>query len=132
MPARKILLIEDDADVRNVLCELLIKLNFLVDVAVSGPEALRQLKKRHYDVIISDIHLPGIDGSEVYEQVIVSYPHLAGCFIFTTGKTLDTKVTEHLQRHGNRCVLKSFRISELHQAIQAVLNQPTERLGTLP
>jgi CheY-like chemotaxis protein len=57
-----ILLVEDDEDIRRLLADLLTDEGYRVDEAPDGAEALVKMDQRHYDVILSDYHMPRIDG----------------------------------------------------------------------
>ncbi len=65
----KILLIDDDESLCRVIAHQLRQMDFQVDVALTGEEGLEVFKKNTYDVILSDINLPGISGMEVLQRV---------------------------------------------------------------
>jgi DNA-binding response OmpR family regulator len=64
-----ILLIEDDADLRELAEGLLQKAGFSVDIAVDGPAGFKMGKTGHYDVIVLDLGLPGLDGLSLLKQL---------------------------------------------------------------
>jgi CheY-like chemotaxis protein len=68
----KILLIDDDQEVRAILKEHLINLGGLVAEVDSGKKAFEQIKKHDFDVVISDLRLPNVSGKE-YMDLIRSY-----------------------------------------------------------
>ena len=74
----RILVVEDNEISRKVLCFMLEKIGASPDVAVDGREALAKLKELRYNVIITDLHMPYLDGFSLTEQVRL-------------GKTLNTK-----------------------------------------
>jgi CheY-like chemotaxis protein len=63
------LIVEDDAVARDLLSQLLESLDFDVDLAVDGAEALARLHRRDYEVILLDIVLPKVSGIEVMESL---------------------------------------------------------------
>ena len=64
-----ILLVDDNANTRSVMYDILTDKDFNVVTAGSGEEALDKVKKIRPDVILLDTRLPGIDGNEVYRQI---------------------------------------------------------------
>ncbi len=66
---RKILIVEDDVSIHNVIKELLSKENYTTCSAYSGTEALMLLEKEKYDLILLDLMLPAVNGEEIIKHV---------------------------------------------------------------
>ena len=66
---KKILIVEDDISIHNMIEELLKKENYIISNAYSGTEALMMLEKENYDLILLDLMLPGANGEEIIEEV---------------------------------------------------------------
>ncbi len=66
---KKILIVEDDISIHNMIEELLKKENYIISNAYSGTEALMMLEKENYDLILLDLMLPGAKGEEIIEKV---------------------------------------------------------------
>ena len=66
---KKVLIIEDEADIRNFACRVLELEGYLVLKAESGEEGLRLVKERHVDLMLLDLRLPECDGWMVLEQL---------------------------------------------------------------
>ena len=66
---QKILIVEDDVSIHNVIEELLKKENYTIFTAYSGTEALLLLEKEKYDLILLDLMLPAVSGEEIIEKV---------------------------------------------------------------
>ena len=62
MRKTSILLVEDDADISNMLCDLLTQNEYAVEPAYSGTEAILLMEKNAYDLVLLDLMLPGISG----------------------------------------------------------------------
>lgn len=75
MPAR-VLVVEDEPDIRNLLSLHLTREAFEVRTAGTGTEALREVKTRHPDFVILDLMLPELDGLEVCRRLRQD-PHTA-------------------------------------------------------
>ena len=67
--AVNILLVDDDHSLRNMLSFVLGKEGYQVDEAVSGMDALKKLKTRKYDLVISDIRMPGLNGIDLLKKI---------------------------------------------------------------
>ena len=65
MSGHKILIVEDDKKMREALHQIMRDEGYVVESAKSGEEALRCVKEKNYDMVLSDIKLPGIDGMDV-------------------------------------------------------------------
>lgn len=65
----KILVIDDEKNIRNTLQEILEYEKFEVDLAASGPEGLELFKENKYDIVLCDIKMPEMDGIEVLENI---------------------------------------------------------------
>lgn len=65
----KILIVEDDVSIHNLLEELLMQENYLLSNAYSGTEALMLLEKERFDLILLDLMLPAITGEEIIKRV---------------------------------------------------------------
>ena len=64
-----VLVVEDDADVRQLMSVILEREQLDVDEAVNGQKALQRLDERRYDLVVLDIMLPLLNGFEVYEKI---------------------------------------------------------------
>ena len=73
---RRVLFVEDDPDLLAMSCSVLEMLNQRVDGAASPAEALAMLESSHYDVLITDYELPGMNGVELARRAKAGRPHL--------------------------------------------------------
>ncbi len=68
-PSRKVLVVEDDADVQQFVCGVLRDAGYEVDAAGDGAEALRKIEASRHDLIVLDLMMPNVDGWGVLEQI---------------------------------------------------------------
>ena len=74
MAAKKILVVDDDPLFRDFLKEALDRNEYEVDIAENGQQAIQNLEGADYDLILSDIRMPGMDGIQVLEKAILLQP----------------------------------------------------------
>jgi CheY-like chemotaxis protein len=121
MVAYRILVVDDDADSREVLGRLLEFDGYHVETAQHGTEALELLAGRSYDVILSDMRMPQISCGALYRRIERGWPHLAPRVVFVTADRL----TEAFQaRHGGGTVpvlTKPFTLNQIRQVLTSVI-----------
>jgi len=118
---RKILIVEDEAVVRESVRDWLIDDGYDVDVAENGDEALEKIKKEEFGVIILDLKLPGIDGLQVFEQAKELKPETKGVII-TAYPSKETQ--EKAKRLGLLDYLaKPFKVADLEKLITEALGE---------
>ena len=116
----RILIVEDDADTREILACLLESEVHHVDRVASGDEALDLLADRAYDVIMSDFHMPNMDGGELYRQIEHRWPHLAPRVVLATAEAAAAFGPQN--RRGPRLVLrKPYTLERVRQMIARVI-----------
>jgi DNA-binding response OmpR family regulator len=76
-PYRRVLLVDDEANLRQTMARILHQMGCEVTTAADGAEALQRLEAAPYDLVYLDIRLPGMDGLQVLRQVHDRYPQLA-------------------------------------------------------
>jgi two-component system NtrC family sensor kinase len=87
---RRALVIDDERDLAELLAEMLEREGFAVEVALDGEHALAELGRRSYDLILSDVRMPDLDGSALLRRLQRDWPALAKRLIFITGDTLGS------------------------------------------
>lgn len=87
----KILVIDDERSIRNTLKDILGYEKYEVDVAEDGNKGLEKVRSAEYDVVLCDIKMPGLDGIEVLERLVVLAPDTPVVMISGHGN-IDTAV----------------------------------------
>jgi two-component system NtrC family sensor kinase len=82
----RILVVEDQPDVRDLLFDLLTAFGHRVESAGNGSEALTLLTERSFALILTDLHMPEMDGEALYQKIAQTWPHLASRVVFVTSR----------------------------------------------
>src|SRR5918993_2531328 len=123
MPDAKpnILLVDDEDALREVVSERLRDEGFEVSEAASGEGALAELQRFAFDVIISDLRLPGIDGRQVIAAALDRYPGIVA--IVVTGYATVKDAVDVIKRGAADFVAKPFQFDELLHVVRTALEQ---------
>jgi two-component system NtrC family sensor kinase len=118
---RRILVVDDEPEVLKVLEDLLELDGHQVEVASNGAEALARLSHESYDLILSDIRMPGLNGRDLYRGLEAEQPWLLGRLIFVTGDTVTPDTQALLDETGAAYLTKPFTLEAVRQAIARLL-----------
>ncbi len=117
----KVLVVEDDAGIRQSLFETLGALGFAVGEAVHGEEALVRLRMVDYDAVLLDINMPGMGGMETCRRIFEQYPHLPIIMLTVHDEIKD--IVEALDAGACDYVTKPFKIGELTARLRAAIRR---------
>ena len=119
----KILILEDDENVRLPLIDLLEAENYTVLAAPDGKQGLELARKEKPDLIVSDIMMPELDGHAVFEALQKDPITAVIPFIFLTAKTDPSDIREGLGLGADDYLTKPFEQEDLLDSIQTRLNK---------
>jgi len=120
-PRRRILLLEDRDDFREVLRDHLVFRSFEVTSVPSGVEGLREIMNGAFDLIVCDMMMPKVGGEMFYWAVTRVRPATAPRFIFFTGHQNNPAIEFFFQRVKATVLRKPFKLAALDATIDAVL-----------
>jgi DNA-binding NtrC family response regulator len=120
-PQKHLLIVEDEAPLREAIAEQLTDRGYRVEQAESGEAALLKLADFAFDIIITDLRLPGVDGSAVVEAAVARYPHIIAIVVTGYGTVKDA--VEAIKRGAWDFVNKPFQIDELLHVLDSALEQ---------
>jgi two-component system NtrC family sensor kinase len=118
---KKVLVIDDEDSILQMVRETLGQNGFQVDVARDGESALRRFSQNEYDLVLCDWKMPGLNGQQVYERLCAVNPGLSERMIFITGDVINDKTQKFLQDRRKLCLSKPFSIAEFCLAIEKAL-----------
>ncbi|WP_254443023.1 ATP-binding protein [Ruegeria arenilitoris] len=115
------LIVDDEVEVGELNAEILRKEGLHVDFVTSGEEALSRLQSAKYDVFLSDLNMPGIDGRKIYEALLVHFPHMLSRTAYITGDTMGESSLGLLRESGLPYLEKPVSPSELRTLVGTLL-----------
>jgi DNA-binding NtrC family response regulator len=116
---RHLLLVDDEEALRSVVAERLTDAGFDVVQAASGEAAIEALDGFAFDVIVSDLRLPGVDGRTVIEAAVTRYPGIVGIVVTGYGTVKDA--VETIKLGASDFIAKPFQFDELLHVVNTGL-----------
>jgi DNA-binding NtrC family response regulator len=117
----KIMIVEDDAGLRDTLAQYLTRLGQNVTLARDGREALERLDEELPDLILTDINMPDVDGLTLLDEIKSRYPQIA-VIMMTAFSSIDSAV--EAMRHGAEDYLsKPLQLGDVQVRIERALKQ---------
>lgn len=129
-----ILVVDDDLLVTQLVVDTLTFGGYSTEIAMNGLVALEKLRERPYRFIISNMHMPGLDGLGLFHVVERQYPYLRQRFIFITGGMLSPEIQGALAAAGVPYLKKPFGIGDLLAQVRQVLTaaEPSPQASDAP
>ncbi|HVY05511.1 MAG TPA: ATP-binding protein [Burkholderiales bacterium] len=119
---RWVLVVDDEAEVRETLSEILTVAGHRVVAVASGREALDRLGRERFDVILTDIRMPDVDGRALYREVERMWPERVAQIVFVSGDTLATTLREFAEETGRPILEKPFLPADVRRVVAEVAN----------
>jgi two-component system NtrC family sensor kinase len=117
----RILLVDDNPIVSQVIIDILSLDGYGVDTAPNGIAALEKMEGRRYDLVLTDLHMPEMDGAGLYEELAKRQTHPPQKIIFLTGTAGTSEAHRLMQDTGLPVLRKPFNLVELLDLVQKVL-----------
>jgi DNA-binding NtrC family response regulator len=122
MAEKHLLLVEDEAPLREAVAERLTDQGFRVEQAASGEEALARIAEFAFDIVITDLRLgDGIDGNRVLADARALYPDIIGIVVTGYGTVKDA--VDAIKRGAADFITKPFQFDELLHVLNTSLEQ---------
>ena len=121
--AARLLIVDDEADIANLLERLLGNTGYIVSTASDGYEAERLLYIGQYDLILLDFKMPGIDGPTIYDTARLTQSRETQ-IIFMTGDLANAKTAGWLEKVGCPVIEKPFDIKRVIRVVTQTLDAP--------
>jgi CheY-like chemotaxis protein len=119
----RVLVVEDESDVRMLVVDVLRELGYSVEVAADGPSALPYLQDAgRIDLLVTDVGLPGMNGRQLAEIARQHRPQLR--VLFMTGYARNAQVRGDFLEQGMDMLTKPFSIDDLAQRVRGLIEAP--------
>jgi CheY-like chemotaxis protein len=118
---RRVLVVDDEESIQKLLTGVLEMDGHQVTIARNGREALDHVESALYDLIITDIKMPVMSGTDLYKQLEGNGSPLARRLIFITGDTVAPETRRFLQGVDNPVISKPFRLRDIREMVRETL-----------
>ena len=119
--AQHLLLVDDEEAFRTVIAEQLVEQGFRVTQAGTGEEALARLNDFAFDILVTDLRLPGVDGRQVLDEAFARYPDIIAIVI--TGFGTVREAVEVTRRGAEGFISKPFQFEELAHELNVAIEK---------
>jgi two-component system NtrC family sensor kinase len=127
-PSCRVLVVDDEEPVANLLSRLLRELGHQPTVVNGGAEALELIEREQFDLVLSDVKMPGMSGFELHQTIKQNNPELAARLVFVTGDMLSAATQARIAQSGNPYIAKPFAIERLETLVRTLLaHRPIEQ-----
>ena len=116
----EILIVDDDDVIRDTLCELLDS-KYPCQTASTAEEALRKLETQPFDVVLTDISMPGLSGYELLSRVLELYPGTP--VIIVSGLSDQDQAESLISRGAFDYLLKPFRLEVVEESVKRAVER---------
>jgi PAS domain S-box-containing protein len=120
--ALKILAVDDEAVILDLIVDALGREGHRVDTAGSAREAIEKLERHGYDVLLCDLKMPEMDGKELFEIIRSRWPRMADRVLFASGDTIHPDTRLFIERSGRPCLDKPFKLEDLSAAVASAVS----------
>jgi CheY-like chemotaxis protein len=117
MGTKRALVVDDDAETVALFRKILTADHWEVESYTSGREALTKIHPEKFHLIVSDIHMPEMNGVEFYEKAVQADPGLEHKFLFVSGYTDSSAVSAFLLQTGCMGIRKPIRLEEFRAIV---------------
>jgi CheY-like chemotaxis protein len=114
------LVVDDEPEIADMLAELLEAQGYRVRIAASGADAKLQLGARDFELVLSDLRMPDVDGPALHAWMAAERPCLLDRLGFVTGDTLGPNAARFLASSGRPCLEKPFTPKALRTFAEAL------------
>ncbi|MGH9353857.1 MAG: response regulator [Terriglobia bacterium] len=122
--SRKVLVIEDEPSIRNLIYVLLAALHCEGEVAYSGQQAVAMMSRESFDAVLLDLRCSGDSAEQVVSTIRAIRPSLVGRILFITGEVSDPATMAMIERNCLPYVRSHRLMNELWDRLRILLGQP--------
>ena len=116
-----VLVVDDESIISQLIADVLGGEGYDVDTAPHGVAALERLEQRTYDVVLSDLRMPELDGLGLFREIEQRYPDLLHRFVFITGTSEHADYQGFIDDVKVPVLTKPFDMADLVRVVQELL-----------
>jgi len=116
--SKQILIVDDSKDLTHVIADFLSMYGYQVHTALNGYDALQCMDSQPIQIVVSDIHMPRMDGFTLMGEIKARYPKVP--IVLITGFSVGEAQKMAFERGANAFVAKPFKLKELKNVIESV------------
>jgi DNA-binding response OmpR family regulator len=120
----RILVVEDDSEMRGLLADELLDEGYGIDQAVDGEDAVLKLAQNQFDLVIADLIMPKMGGLDLLSMVRKAYPRTPVILITAFGDWQS--LIQAYENGALNYICKPFKVKELKEAVKKALNKGVE------
>jgi two-component system NtrC family sensor kinase len=118
---RRVLVVDDEREIGSLLADVLNLDGHQVEIAENGREALDRLAAGPWDLVLTDVRMPDMDGFDLYREIERRYPALARRVVFVTGDVLSADSRAFLESSGLPTLGKPFAFDDVLGVVRRAL-----------
>ena len=122
---QSVLSVDDDRDLRDLLHELITGMGLISATAVDGMDALEKMKEDHFDIVITDINMPRLNGIGLIKRVAAEYSDTD--VIAITGFQTEYNYTDIIALGASDFISKPINMNEFEAKIKRILRERNMR-----
>ncbi len=119
----RVLVVDDEESIRNLLAECLTQMNLDVETAIDGQDALNKFNKGRFDLIVSDLIMPNMDGLELLKKVCEIDEE--AIFIMITGYPTIQTAMKTIREGAYDYITKPFNVEDIKHRINRAFERKT-------
>ncbi|HUT73486.1 MAG TPA: response regulator [Armatimonadota bacterium] len=121
MSHHRILVVDDEEEIRQLFVDILVPKGYEVIAAASGPEAIAHARERPFDLVFLDIKMPGMNGVEAFEALRSLHP--GAHYVMITGYAGSHLVDKSLAEGALLCLSKPFGVADILDLVRSLERQ---------
>ena len=126
----RILVVEDEREIAETLCEILDQRGLETEAVFNVQEALDRIARQDYDLVLSDLRMPVLDGPGLYHALVQGHPEMIGRLAFITGDSLSPEIQGFLRDTKVPCLEKPFLPEDVLRLVARVVERSRRDVET--
>ncbi len=123
----QILVVDDEKGIRESLHILLTDEGYQIDTAADGLEALHLLEKKHYDLVLTDLRMPNVNGLSLLSQIKEKWDEKIPVILLTSCSHVDTAI-QAIKEGASDYIVKPFEVDHLRESVRKALTKEREKM----